>query len=145
MKARMRTVLGLALGSVAGVVSASLARAAEPANPAVEPRAAETEVIGQAAFMRYCALCHGLDGRGLGPLAEALSKHPPDLTQLAKNNEGKFPASRVTETIEKGGTAGHGSMRVLEWSKYFGEKLGDTEVAPMILDLTLYIEGLQEK
>ena len=48
---------------------------------------------GGRTYMRYCALCHGIDGTGLGPLSDALQKAPPDLTLLAQRNGGGFCGS----------------------------------------------------
>ncbi len=47
---------------------------------------------GQEMYNSYCAVCHGKDGKGNGPAAEALKVPPTDLTSLAKNNGGKYPA-----------------------------------------------------
>jgi mono/diheme cytochrome c family protein len=41
-------------------------------------------------YTAYCAVCHGVDGKGNGPAAEALRVRPPDLTTLAKKNGGKI-------------------------------------------------------
>jgi hypothetical protein len=35
-------------------------------------------------YTAYCAVCHGIDGKGRGPAADALKVPPPDLTMLAK-------------------------------------------------------------
>lgn len=46
-----------------------------PAAPDLEgPRA-----LGQVLFARLCSACHGLDGRGDGPLADTLPRRPRDL------------------------------------------------------------------
>lgn len=119
---------------VATLSAASLARAAEPQG-----------AVGQEIFLRYCAACHGLDGRGEGPLANALKKTPPDLTQLAKANGGKFPASRVADTIRDGALPGHGKQTMLEWGKVFGGDKDRLEATSMILDVSLYVESLQAK
>ncbi|MBZ5572099.1 MAG: cytochrome c [Acidobacteriia bacterium] len=44
---------------------------------------------GQQMYSAYCAVCHGNDGKGGGPAAEALKVPPPDLTVLARKNGGK--------------------------------------------------------
>lgn len=121
-------------------LAAALVCAAAPAN-ATEPQAP----VGQEIFLRYCAACHGLDGRGEGPLANALKKTPPDLTQLAKANGGKFPASRVADTIRDGALPGHGRQTMLEWGKVFGGDKDRLEATSMILDVSLYVESLQAK
>ena len=57
---------------------------------------------------------------GAGPLADAMKKTPPNLTLLAKQNGGKFPATRVADTIRDGAIPGHGRKTMLEWGKVFG-------------------------
>jgi mono/diheme cytochrome c family protein len=46
---------------------------------------------GPTMFRAYCAVCHGLDGRGGGPATDALKKRPADLTQLSRKHDGRFP------------------------------------------------------
>jgi cbb3-type cytochrome c oxidase subunit III len=46
------------------------------------PATAASVNAGRAAFDTYCALCHGTDGKGNGPLAQPNAK-PPDLTDAA--------------------------------------------------------------
>jgi mono/diheme cytochrome c family protein len=56
-------------------------------------------VEGPDLFQAYCTSCHGLDARGAGPAAAALKAKVPDLTLLARNNRGQFPAARVRQMI----------------------------------------------
>jgi mono/diheme cytochrome c family protein len=100
---------------------------------------------GGRTFLRYCALCHGLDGRGSGPLAEALAKTPPDLTRIAERNGGTYPKDKVAGIIERGGVVSHGMMAMLAWGKVFNEELGPAQQAEIIQSLTAYVEVLQEK
>lgn len=97
---------------------------------------------GGRTFARYCALCHGIDGTGDGPLAESLAASPPDLTRLAEGNGGTFPEDRVKNVIENGGPKGHGMMAMLAWGKVFNEDLGG-ESHKVIDDLATYIQSLQ--
>ena len=69
---------------------------------------AEAEV-GKAAFTQYCATCHGVDAQGAGDLTEIMTVKVPDLTQLAVNNDGKFPMLEVIHVIDgRTGLRGHG-------------------------------------
>ena len=70
--------------------------------------------LGKREYETKCAVCHGVDGRGLGPYAEQLKRKLPDLTLLARNNGGVFPASRTYETIEGAGK-GHGTRDMPVW------------------------------
>lgn len=56
--------------------------------------------LGAALFERHCAVCHGADATGGGPLAPALIVQPPDLTGLAALDDGRFPMARVVRRID---------------------------------------------
>jgi mono/diheme cytochrome c family protein len=60
---------------------------------------AEDLDIGKSEFQSSCASCHGTDAKGKGPASDQLKIPPPDLTMLAKNNNGVFPMNAVYETI----------------------------------------------
>ena len=103
---------------------------------------------GKEMFTTYCAVCHGVDGKGGGPAASALKTPPADLTVLSKNDGGKFPSLKVTSVIR--GTAeypAHGSREMPMWGTLFaGMSQGhDGEVQQRIANLTHYIESLQAK
>jgi mono/diheme cytochrome c family protein len=70
--------------------------------------------LGQREFNSKCAVCHGADGKGGGPLAEQLKKRPPDLTTMARRNGGVFPVTRTYATIE-GASGGHGTREMPVW------------------------------
>ena len=97
-------------------------------------------------FRTYCAVCHGSDGRGGGPAADALKKRPADLTQLARKNGGKFPALHVANVVDGNGLEGaHGSRDMPIWGNVF-RTLGDRNTVKMRVDnLTAYVESLQRK
>jgi len=40
---------------------------------------------GKQLYMQYCSSCHGIDGRGNGPVSPYLKIKVPDLTLLKKN------------------------------------------------------------
>ncbi len=54
---------------------------------------------GQEMYTAYCAVCHGKEGKGNGPAAEALKVPPPDLTILARKNLNNYPYDRVRNAI----------------------------------------------
>jgi mono/diheme cytochrome c family protein len=45
---------------------------------------------GKTEYQSSCAACHGVDGKGKGPLSLELKSTPTDLTVLAKKNNGVF-------------------------------------------------------
>ena len=64
------------------------------------PAAGAVEVDGKSEYQAACANCHGVDGKGKGPLSTQLTVMPADLTVLAKNNNGVFPLTAVYEVID---------------------------------------------
>lgn len=58
------------------------------------------EVTGRALYTDYCAGCHGADGRGTGPAAAGLRRHPADLTGISARNGGVFPRMQVMSMID---------------------------------------------
>jgi mono/diheme cytochrome c family protein len=76
---------------------------------------------GPEIFQFYCASCHGLDGRGNGPLSSELRTRPADLTRLAARNRGEFPTARVQAFVMHGdpATPAHGSADMPVWGPIF--------------------------
>ena len=105
---------------------------------------------GREMYTAYCAACHGVDGRGVGPATPALKTPPPDLTTLAKRNNGKYPDLRVSQTI-KGDVASpvHGDKDMPVWGYSFRSlhtgSAPDVEVQKRLYGLTTYIGSMQEK
>lgn len=86
------------------------------------PAAAQDNRIGQHDFAESCAVCHGKDGRGGGPMAAQLLKKPADLTRLAERNGGEFPFGRVVATIDgRNIVPGHGEREMPIWGRKFLE------------------------
>jgi mono/diheme cytochrome c family protein len=81
---------------------------------------AEDFDIGKSEFQSSCASCHGTDAKGKGPVSDQLKIPPPDLTLLAKNNNGVFPTNAVYETIYGSNTIpAHGSREMPIWGYRF--------------------------
>ena len=55
---------------------------------------------GKTLFLNSCWQCHGLDAKGIGPMAEMLAVETPDLTELSKRNDGVFPTEAVAMQID---------------------------------------------
>lgn len=135
-----RRVLMLVLVSMA--VSAS-AQIKNQRQPPVRP------VEGASIFRNYCATCHGLDGRGDGPVSQALKQEVPDLTRLAQRNGGVFPALHVRNTILFGGDdllPAHGSKQMPIWGPIFHEIEFDQDLGHVRLEnIAKYLESIQRK
>lgn len=109
-------------------------------------KAAQPAYSGADEFARHCAICHGLDGRGSGPLAQAMKIAPTDLTRIAAQNKGEFPSAKIADVIRNGGgVLGHGTSAMLPWGKYFSEKHNPEVGRGRINALVGYIESLQAK
>lgn len=78
------------------------------------------EISGSKLFHSYCAACHGQDGKGDGPAAPAFKRQPADLTALARNNRGVFPADHVLQVLTSNSSdATHGSKDMPVWGPIF--------------------------
>jgi mono/diheme cytochrome c family protein len=102
-------------------------------------------VEGPDLFRAYCASCHGTDAKGAGPTAPALKVGVPDLSLLAGNNQGQFPAARVRQMI--GGdkvVAAHGSREMPIWGPIFHQVEADMDWGNIRLEnLVKYLQSLQ--
>ena len=54
---------------------------------------------GQEMYDQLCAVCHGADGKGHGPAAQALANPVPDLTQLETGVKGKYSSAQLKHVI----------------------------------------------
>lgn len=94
-------------------------------------------------FDSYCAVCHGKDGKGLGPAAKALTKAPADLTRVNARNGGQFPDVRVRRYIEGlDEVPAHGTRDMPMWGSLFNSLNRDTAQL-RIAALADYIKGMQ--
>jgi len=100
---------------------------------------------GAQAFRTYCASCHGLRAKGDGAVAPSLKVPPPDLTLLAKRNNGVFPAERVRQIIEGKGVAAHGERTMPVWGDVFARKIGGRDPHVLLGSLVQYLDQIQER
>lgn len=111
--------------------------------------------LGKIEFVNNCAACHGVDGKGNGVLGNLLQRSPPDLTTLAKNNNGVLPMSRLYQVMEGAGVPSHGARDMPIWGKEYlveeSQKLREARgaydapavVRARILTLLEYISRIQ--
>jgi mono/diheme cytochrome c family protein len=112
-------------GAIVGLTS----RTALAQGSAVELGERGNIVSGKLDFRQHCAQCHGMDATGDGPVAPALKKKPANLTMLAKNNGGVFPADEVRNFIDGTKTAeGHGTREMPIWGYAFMHRPGSSGV-----------------
>jgi mono/diheme cytochrome c family protein len=117
------------------------------------------EVFGKEEFVNSCAPCHGVQGKGDGPVAKSLTKTPSDLTILEKKSGGVFPLAFVYDVIDGRIQAMvHGSKEMPVWGKRYkrelksrtsrgevSDELAALMVRARILMLTEYLYSLQQK
>jgi hypothetical protein len=104
-------------------------------------------------YERYCASCHGVEGKGNGPIANALKSRPADLTQLSRNNNGTFPRQRVYNAIDgRAEVRAHGPRDMPVWGAKLkagnvatGGSMGEGYARANMMALTRYLESIQVK
>ena len=126
---------------------------------------AEEELIGADEYRHSCLSCHGVGGKGDGPMAEYLTVPPSDLTQIAKENDGEFPLSDIYRVIDgRADVQVHGIRSADGWempvwgSRYSAEAddmldpVGPGEQAKAerlvrgrVLELAYYLQEIQER
>lgn len=114
---------------------------------------------GKREFNSNCATCHGLSGKGDGPMQAVLSVKPADLTTIARKNNGVFPVARLRTVIDgRMEVNSHGSRTMPVWGDDYSEQAGtawpnhmdvpynpEIFVRSRIMALVDYIARLQEK
>ena len=113
------------------------------------PPADYLAMSGEELYGRLCASCHGVTGRGDGPVANSFNIDVPDLTLIARRQGGAFPRDRIEQIIDGRYTVlAHGTRTMPVW----GEELARTEIGSpdaeratqlMITRLLDYVQSLQ--
>jgi mono/diheme cytochrome c family protein len=105
---------------------------------------------GEELYQRFCASCHGRQGFGDGPAAEALRVMIPDLTRLYRRHGNRFPEDQVRRSIVGSDELpAHGSRFMPVWGYEFAAGLGGDEQAQqaaeaVISRLVSYLREMQQ-
>jgi len=104
---------------------------------------------GKQMFANYCAPCHGVDGRGQGPVASALQTKPTDLTLMSRNHNGQFPENHLVSVLRFGvETPAHGSKQMPVWGpvlRQLDHSSGSQKTDTLrIFNLVAYLKTLQQ-
>jgi mono/diheme cytochrome c family protein len=104
---------------------------------------------GKLSYRQYCAVCHGLDGKGNGDMAKVLKVKPADLTQLSTKHDGIFHFWDVYRAIDgRKEIWGHGSRDMPIWGTVLKAEAGTDRGAELqayarMLEIVYYIESIQ--
>ena len=107
-----------------------------------------TSIQGPKLYDAYCAVCHGKDGKGDGPMSKSLKPVTPDLTRIAARNGDKFPLARVQQIIsgEVPASKGHGTRDMPVWGPIFSQVAWDQDLGRIrVYNLAKFIESWQVK
>jgi len=148
-RTQMRAQILMKWGSAAGLIAmvlfwVTLSTGLTEEEPAI--------TAGKLEFGRNCAICHGINGKGSGPITPLLKKTPADLTQLSKKNSGKFPFWPTYRMIDgREPIDGHGGRDMPIWGDRFRAEAGSLQqgaeatVRGRILEIIVYLQSIQEE
>lgn len=107
------------------------------------PARADGDVVataGKRSFERYCSACHGMDGRGDGPLLDVLRIPPADLTRIAARRGGVFPDAEIADRIDgRAEVRAHGGREMPVWGRIFSRRIVEDSTAEEVVRGELWI------
>lgn len=105
---------------------------------------------GEELFEQFCASCHGVGGKGDGPVASAIPVNMPNLTHLSEDNGGQFPEEYLRTVIDgRYVVTLHGTRYMPIWGYEFWVAQGADPAAALLVELIMdnlvdYIESIQD-
>lgn len=109
-----------------------------------------SQMPGLEMYQTFCASCHGVGGKGDGPVAPLVKIGVPDLTRIAQRDGGEFPTEDVKRTIDgRFDRPAHGprDMPVWGWQFYNSTTMNDANerarVDALIGGLVDYLRSIQ--
>ena len=142
--ANSRICSGLAISALAtGFAALAVGAAGQSAG------APEAEIArGRELFVNHCASCHGPNGTGNGPLAPAMRRTPPDITELALANGGVFPADSLRRIVDGRAVESHGDREMPVWGDVFkrgGDTHRESAARERITAILKYVASIQRQ
>jgi mono/diheme cytochrome c family protein len=125
-----------------GAIAAGSARPAAQAPAA--PALGRSPATGAHLFRTYCASCHGERALGDGPLSASLRRSPPNLTELAKRNNGVYPKEMVFKIIDgRQRVAGHGGPEMPVWGDAFQRSIEVADEKALTMRIQALVDFLE--
>ena len=146
---RLRSARCVVIATVVAAVALVPRGAHAQVVPAGVPLQSAVAQAGRDYYLRYCASCHGFEGKGDGPVSSALSVKPSDLTAIVRRRHGEFPMDELGAFIDGRNTiAAHGSRDMPVWGERFGgdfrgDPARDQVIRGEILMLLVYLQSIQ--
>ncbi len=137
------------LGTMAGMIVAATGIALLPVGAGFGQLFGLADYSGEELYLRFCASCHGQEGRGDGPVAATLNVLVPDLTMLEIRRGGQFPAADVREMIDgRAVVTAHGPRNMPVWGYEFwveegADRVAEAQARTAINRLVAYLAELQ--
>ena len=139
---------GKIFGIFFGTLAAGGVLAAWAVHPQPQPQLLIDSIRGDNLYKAYCASCHGVDGRGNGPMAAWMKVAPSDLTRIAARNGGQFPLARIDRIIsgEEALPSGHGTRGMPVWGPVFSQVTRDQDLGKVRIDnLARYLRDIKHQ
>lgn len=117
----------------------------------VVTRPTEVPRHGRELYLRYCAACHGVSGKGDGPAATALRPRPSNLTRLRERYGGQYPIRDVMAAVDgRYKVRAHGDSAMPVWGVLFERETEEQKARwlqqatlPQVRLIAEYVLGLQ--
>jgi mono/diheme cytochrome c family protein len=135
----MRWIAAVLIGAV-GILLAQ-----QPKEESPEQARLISSLEGRALYDAHCAVCHGSDARGGGPMAKVLRVPPPDLTRIVTRERGPFPTRKIEKIIAgDADVSSHGTREMPLWGPIFSQVAWDQDLGKVrIRNLAKYLENIQ--
>jgi len=134
--------------AVAAVLTGGIVFAGQSAGTVASTDKQIPATNGTELFGHYCTPCHGVDGRGHGPVVVEQKAPPVDLTVLSRKNHGTFPEAHVVHVLQYGAQIlPHTSVEMPVWGPVLG-KINQSDPRDKLVrikSLTNYLESIQSK
>ncbi len=105
----------------------------------IQAESNQTEAVqrGQAHYLFFCGNCHGVDGKGDGPLAVHLKIAPTDLTLLQATDSATSLAERVMKALD-------GRHAIGETEAHRMPIFSESLEVKTVIEITEYLKTIQK-